>query len=64
MTKEQVKLQLKATALNAIRKIYNPHYKFPYNQWGDESGAEQREAQVRWIIYQLEKDLKNLKEKP
>lgn len=63
MTPEQVKLQKKATALNAIRKIYNPKYKFPYNEWSDESGAEQRESQIRWIIYELEKDLQKLKHK-
>jgi len=68
MTKEEVKLQTKATALNAIRKIYNPHYKFPYSSfsgygdWDDhESLAEQREKEIRRIIEQLEIDLKRIK---
>jgi len=60
MTKEEVIQQTKATALNAIRKIYNPKYKFPYDEWSEESGAEQREGQIRRIIEQLEIDLKRL----
>jgi hypothetical protein len=67
MTTEQLKLQKKATALNAIRKIYNPHnYNngkgLRSNRW-DESWAEQRDEQVKKIIDQLEKELLELKQK-
>ncbi len=65
MTKEQIKLQKKATALNSIRKIYNAHnYNsgkgLRSNMW-DESWAEQRDEQVKRIIEQLEKELLELK---
>ena len=58
----------KNEALNEIRKIYNPKYKFPYSQsdpYGDwdnlPSCAEQKEKRISNIIEQLEKDLKELK---
>jgi hypothetical protein len=61
MTKEEVILQKKATALNAIRKIYNSHnydkgIGLRSNMW-DESWTEQRDRQVKQIIDQLEKEL-------
>ena len=58
----------KNEALNAIRKIYNPKYEFPYDKghyWGDmddvESRSEQRESRIAQIIRQLEDDLSILK---
>ena len=68
MTPDEVKIQVKATALNKIRQIYHPKYKFPYSSgdwWDDESPscAEQREKCVRDIIEQLERDLRKLKKK-
>ena len=67
MTTEQLKLQKKATALNAIRKIYNPHNydngKGLRNDRWDESWAEQRDDQVKNIMDQLEKELLELKQK-
>lgn len=58
----------KNEALNEIRKIFNPKYKFPYSQsdpygdWDDlPSCAEEREKRISNIINQLEKDLKDLK---
>lgn len=67
MTKEQVILQRKATALNEIRWIYNPHN---YNKGKgldsnsyDESWAEQRDYLVKQIIINLEADLIGLKKK-
>jgi hypothetical protein len=64
----------KNEALNNIRKIYNPNYKFPYSNtgiyynYGDEpSCAEEREKAISMIIEQLEFDLRKLKvvnEKP
>ena len=65
MTKEQIKLQKKATALNSIRKIYNVHNynsgkSLRSNMW-DESWAEQRDEQVKRIIEQLEKELLELR---
>ena len=58
----------KNEALNEIRKIFNPKYKFPYSQadpyadWDDlPSCAEEREKRISYIIEQLERDLKELK---
>lgn len=65
MTKQELKLQIKATALNEIRKIYN-HHNYDVgkglrsNRW-DESWAEQRDEKVKEIIEKMEKDLKELK---
>jgi len=65
MTKEQVIAQHKATALNAIRKLYDPiNYQrgigLRKNSW-DESYAEQRNDIVQRIIEDLEKKLNELK---
>lgn len=66
----KTKQQKKNEALNEIRKIFNPEYKFPYNQvdpygdgdWDDlPSCAEEREKRISNIIERLEKDLKELK---
>ena len=66
MTREEVILQKKATALNAIRKIYNPHNlesgKLMDNPW-NESWVEQRDYMVKRIIEQLEKELAELKQR-
>lgn len=66
MTKEEIKQQKKATALNAIRKIY--HIKSitkmidnASNSVEDYSYSEQRDSMVRDIIEKLEKELKELK---
>jgi hypothetical protein len=63
MTPSQIKAQLKATALNAILKIYHPLTKNHYFDWTDESFGEQRDSRVREICETLEKDLKALKTK-
>ena len=60
MTKQEIKLQTKLTALNAIRKICNGNFKYS-NYPDDESYAEQRESAIRDIIRNLERDLINLK---
>jgi adenylate kinase len=66
MTREEVILHKKATALNAIRKIYNPHNlksgKLMSNNSWDESWVEQRDYMVKQIIEQLEKELLELKQ--
>lgn len=54
----------KNEALNAIRKIYNPKYKFPYDDGIDDcspSSEAQREKAISNIIDNLERDLSNLK---
>jgi hypothetical protein len=60
MTPQEVKLQKKLTALNAIRKIYDPRNKnvgySPYSS--DGSWGEQRDNMIERIIKNLEKDLK------
>lgn len=64
MTREEIILQKKATALNAIRKLYHPLAK-PINccyQEG-ETQAGRREEEVERIIKQLEKELLELKQK-
>lgn len=66
-TKEYLKLQVKATALNEIRKLYNP--KTPIKKtngyyWDDidrESFKEQRDSEVRDIVKKLEEDLIDIK---
>lgn len=64
MTNLEVRQQLKNTALNEIRKIYNPNYKFPYDysyiDEYDESYSEQREYRIEEIIQNLERDLNKL----
>jgi len=47
MTNEQIKAQIKATALNAILKIYHPLTKNNYSNYPDDgSYAEQRDEWV------------------
>jgi hypothetical protein len=61
MTTLQLRQQKKNEALNSIRKIYNPKYKFPYDRYSDESCSEQKEQEIRYIIEKLEKELSLLK---
>lgn len=64
MTKEGIAQMMKNEALNKIRKIYHPKYKFPYNNYGDEgSYGEQREYRISSIIEDLERKLKTVKKK-
>jgi hypothetical protein len=64
MTREEVILQKKATALNAIRKLYHPLTKHGYTYYeGEGSRMEQISFDVERIIKQLEKDLFELKQK-
>jgi len=62
MTKQEVILQTKLTALNQIRKVYVPGY----FQGRDRMGAtlwEMREEEIQSIITELENNLKKLKDK-
>lgn len=61
MSKEKVIQQTKATALNAIRKIYHPKYKGLNSFDINESYADQRDYMVKSIIEKLEEDLIKLK---
>lgn len=62
MTKNEIKLQKKATALNAIKKLYHPLYKHNYTYYeGEGSFGEQRDSDVKQIIETLEKELNRLK---
>lgn len=65
MTKTQIIQQHRNEAINAIAKIYHPKYKFPYDQYSEESGVEQRESEIRQIIINMNKkiDIVKLKEK-
>lgn len=60
MTIIEVRQQKKNEALNEIRKIFNPKYKFPYDVYSEESYAEQVAYRIKSIIEELEKTLKNL----
>lgn len=63
MTRQEIILQKKLTALNAIRKLYHPLAK-PLNCcWQEgETQAGRREEMVGRIIEQLEKELIELKQ--
>lgn len=64
MTREQVILQKKAEALNAIRKICHPLTKHHYTYYeGEGSRKEQMYEDIQRIVAQLEKDLLELKQK-
>jgi len=64
MTREEIILQKKATALNAIRKLYHPLAK-PLSccYLEGETQVGRREEEVERIIKQLEKELLELKQK-
>jgi len=64
MTREEIILQKKATALNAIRKLYHPLAKPLSCCYQDgETQTGRREEMVERIIKQLEKELFELKKK-
>ncbi len=64
MTREEIILQKKATALNAIRKLYHPLTKHSYTYYeGEGSRMEQISFDVERIIKQLEKELLELRQK-
>lgn len=64
MTKEEIIRHKKATALNAIRKLYHPLTKHHYTYYGGEgSRMEQISYDVENIIQKLENELSELKEK-
>lgn len=64
MTIDQIILQKKSEALNKVRKIYHPLTKNPYSNYLSSDGTytEQRDEWVRDIMYNLEKDIKKLKQ--
>jgi hypothetical protein len=63
MTSEQIKLQKKATALNAIMKLYNPLHKHGYTYYeGEGSFSEQRDYDVQRIVENLRDELIKLKQ--
>jgi len=63
MKGQELKQYKKATALNAIRKIYDKLYKHKYTFYeGEGTLMEQRDADVKRIIEQLEKELNELKQ--
>jgi hypothetical protein len=67
MTTQEVRQQIKATALNSIRKLYNKQNRengvgVRSNHW-DGSWAEQRDEEVICIIDKMEDELNKLKNK-
>lgn len=64
MTKKEIILQTKATALNEIRKLYHPLTKHNFTYYeGEGSMMEQISYETQRIIEQLERDLIELKHK-
>jgi len=62
-TKELIQYK-KATALNAIRKLYNPKTKHNFTYYEDEgSMMEQISYEAKEIIEKLEKELLEIKQK-
>lgn len=60
MTKQEVNNLKKATALNKIRKLFNPNTKHNFTYYeGEGSKMEQIAFEVKHIIENLEKELKN-----
>lgn len=60
MEKNQIIQQMKNETLNRIRAIYNPNKKHVYDEFCGESYSEQRESMVRYLIENLEKNLKSI----
>ncbi len=62
MTKSELIIQTKATALNSIRKLYHPLSK-PLSCCYQEGETQEgrRDSEVRGIIKQLEKELIKIK---
>jgi len=63
MTKNEIIRQYKSEALNSIAKIYHPKYHFRYEQWSEDSLAEQREDEIRSIIRKMNKNIEETKKK-
>lgn len=63
MTKDEIIQQIKNETLNAIRKIYNPKYKFSYDSYSEDSYAEQRESTIQYKIEQMEQKISETKDK-
>jgi len=61
MTINEDRQRLKNEALNQIRQLYHPLFKFSYDSYSDESYTEQRESYIRYLIEDLENSLKNVK---
>lgn len=62
MTHQEIVLHTKLTALNAIRKLYNPLTKHNFSYYAEDGSAmEQISYKTQYIIEQLEKDLIKLK---
>jgi len=62
MTKTELIQYKKATALNAIRKLYHPKTKHSFTYYeGEGSKMEQISYEVEFIVQQLEKDLEEIK---
>jgi len=56
--------QVRAEALNDIRQIFHPLYKFKYNQWDwESSGAEQKFNRIESIVTRLNDREKAIKAK-
>lgn len=61
MSKNEVVQLKKNEALNKIRNICHPLTKNRYDEYSGESYSEQREYKIRYIIENLEKELRELK---
>lgn len=57
MTKCEIRLQKKLTALNKIRKLYSKNPEGFRHEYWDEPIQEQRDEKVREIIEELQRDL-------
>jgi len=63
MTKNQIIQMYKNDAINNISKIYHPKYKFPYDPYSLESGAEQINSAIEKIISNMNKKIDVVKQK-
>jgi len=64
MTKKELIAYKKATALNKIRKLCNPKTKHNFTYYpGEGSKQEQIYLEIKYIIENLEKELKEIKKK-
>lgn len=63
MSKNQLLLHTKATALNKIRKICHPKYN-GFSQWPEDGSYQEQKAEmITEIIEELEKNLIKIKKK-
>lgn len=60
MTKKQIKHQIKATALNKIRRIYHPQSKWEPSKFSERSSMEQKGWEVKYIMENMEQQLEEL----